>query len=231
MLTQLKEYMFTSKLTVSTCPIVSEKQQDTITIRKKPSKSPWLMPRFDDTLFWCFYIIHHSLSDYELTSNSGFKEERSFKIAFVEAIRNKPDFIKANKISRTTLENEMVNDKKISLLGFEALCLFYNIRAIVIQARMFVETGPTAGVLHVIQFRKGKYELLMKQSIDIEEYIKQLIKVKTFMKPLNAQTSYKLADLEYMSKKMGICWEGKARKRDLYDKLLVTLTKEPDFPI
>ena len=228
MLTQLSKYMFTNALTISTCPVVARKQQETVTPVKTPSTSPWFVPRFNDTLFWCFYIMRHSLSEYELVSMSGFKEEHAFKIAFVEATRSNPNFVKNHKICRTTLENEMVNEKKITLLGFKALCLFYKIKVVVIHADMFIEIPSEENGSFMVRRTKGKYELLMKAS---PTYTDKLVKVKTFAKPLSAQASYKLADLERMSTMLGIRWEGKARKRQLYDKLLVRLTRESECPI
>lgn len=231
MLTQLSKYMFTNALTISTCPAVTRKQQEIVPVRKTVPTSPWLVPRFNDTLFWCFYIMRHSVSEYELVSMSGFKEEHAFKIAFVEAVRKAPDFVKTHKICRSTLENEMVNDKRITLLGFKALCLFYNIRAVVTCANMFIEIASEASNSFIVRQCKGKYGLSIKESPTIAECTSKLVKVKTFAKPLNAQASYKLADLEGMSKMLGICWEGKASKRQLYDKLLVRLTKESESPI
>ena len=231
MLTQLSKHMFTNTLTISTCPAVAKKQQETVPVRKPQSTSPWFVPRFDDTLFWCFYIMRYSLSDYELVSASGFKEEHSLKIGFVQTIRNDPAFMKAHKICRASLENEMVNDKKITLVGFKALCLFHKIRAIVTRGSMFIEVAPDASGSFIIQSRKGKYGLLVRDCPNVQDYTKNLIGVVAFTKPLRAQSSYKLADLERMCRTLGISWEGKAQKKQLYDKLLVGLTKEPECPI
>ena len=227
MLSHLNKYMLTDDFKVHTCGVVIKEQHQIVPNPKKNIVEPlWTVPRFRDTLFWCFYIMHHSLSDYEIVSKSGFKEEHTFKISFIEALRKTPGFIKQYKIPKTTVEAEMVADKNITLIGFTALCLFYNIRAVIIKGNMFIEIASETDEVFVVRFCKGKYEILVKESPNLSEYTNNLIKVKTFEKPLNAISFYKLADLEKIAKTINIEFQGKASKRMLYDKILDKLTKE-----
>ncbi len=98
-------------------------------------KENFLLPKNLDTLFWCFYIIHHGLFEYESLSGSAFTEEKRVKIQIVEKLRKCNELLKKNKWKRAAIENNLVNDKTISLQVFLCICAVNDINVIVLKER------------------------------------------------------------------------------------------------
>ena len=98
------------------------------------------------------------MSEYECISTSGFKEEKAFKINFIELIKKENSLLKANKIKHTHIENEIVNSDKIDIIGFNVLCLFYKLNVIIIKNKTFYEFlyGENEKI-HILHWNNKKY--------------------------------------------------------------------------
>ena len=59
------------------------KKKETKKKEKVVTQKDLYIPDVKDMLFWCFYICNCSLESYELLSHSKFKEEKEFKIRFI----------------------------------------------------------------------------------------------------------------------------------------------------
>ena len=97
-------------------------------------------PNQNDKLFWCFYIFMNGITDYKYVSHS-FQIEKNFKISSAEQLRGNKSILKQHKLKYSDIENELVNDKKISLKGLHALCLLHKISITYISGHVYYILG------------------------------------------------------------------------------------------
>ena len=74
--------------------------------------------KYENKLFWCWFIFVNDLSKY-YNINNVFKEEQEIKIAYVSKIRENKNKLKEIKLKKTQIENDLVYQKNMS---FECLC-------------------------------------------------------------------------------------------------------------
>ena len=129
-------------------------------LTKKKEVCPYFFPHYNDTLFWCFYIINYNKTEYELLSKTGFKEEKAFKISFLEKVNQKKELLKNHKIKYALLHNELINSQTIDLITFKCLCIFYELNVIIIKDKLYYEfLYGNEKPIQVIHFKNNKYGL------------------------------------------------------------------------
>ena len=82
-------------------------------VKPPPSKKhmhiDFLVPKFADTLFWCYYIMKNGLGTYEMVHGDGYKDSFEQKIELVYKIRENKELLKQYKWKRNAIEDELVN--------------------------------------------------------------------------------------------------------------------------
>jgi hypothetical protein len=195
------------------------------------NKNNIFYPTEDDSLFWCFYICKHSLDNYinfiEKMNTNKFVYEKKEKINIIEECRNNKVVFKNLKISRNTVEDDLLNEKKISIKTFQVLCHLYDINVYMIDNKKYFpiitnETKP----IHLIEIKKenkqiyGVIENLSQEKI--KYYQEYYWKLENLDKPLKAISNYKSADLKDICSKMNITCE-KLTKPQMYELILNNL--------
>ena len=99
----------------------------TDTIAPKPVPEPPFRPVQEDSLFACFYALLHGFAQYELHKAKFFCTEKQAKFAAAELLKMHAADLKANKISHHAVEDELVNQRKITLQSLGALCIIYKL--------------------------------------------------------------------------------------------------------
>ena len=181
------------------------------------------IPKSQDQLFWCFFIFHKGIDEYNMVQNNIFSVEKQMKFEFVDIIRSNKPLLKELKLTRIGVESELVNYKRISIDVFFLLCIYHKIDIVYIHNAFYFETGDATKAPNIVVFNKGEYMIDTNKN-DIDYYRLNLCKmdsIKRFIKPVSA---YKLDDLHNYAIKLNIALEdsnGKRRKKqDLYDTIL-----------
>lgn len=186
-----------------------------------------------DGLFWCFYAIKNGIMNYEMNiSTDSFKIEKEEKFKCIELIRNNRELLKINKIkSISFLENELGNEKKISLKTFFALCIISNINIYYVDGRkvnfyMCDENSPINIVTKNFNNpnnsnKKIKDTYFIDLNVcenKILEYKQNYLVLETFDEKLKSISSYKLSELIEICNKLNIDLSSieKPNKKDLY---------------
>ena len=89
--------------------------------------------KFSDKFFWCFYQLSNNLNLEDLNYINPFKTEKDFKISLLEKIRENKDIFKKYKIKKTSMEDDLLNNKCITLETFKGLCLLYDLNIFIIK--------------------------------------------------------------------------------------------------
>ena len=170
----------------------------------------FLMPKFNDKLFWCYFIINNGISNYEIIHGNGYQDAVQHKIALVEQIRNNKDLLKKYKWKRQEIEDELVNQKNISITTFICICAINKHNIIYVDGRKFftfIENNDT-NILNIVEKTDKGYCLFIGEEKEKQEkyafYREHYWQVENIHKPLAGISSYKLQDLKNICNKLQI---------------------------
>lgn len=198
---------------------------------KKNTKSELFMPAQKDKLFWCFYIILHGFSDYEIHHTDYFITEKNFKISTIEKMRSMKPKLKELKIKMAEIEDELLNQPQITMKSLEVLCLVYEVSLLYVSGRMYSEL-----LYNQKDLTKIKGIIITSSSISNKEYSVRYMdqdtgtgtetgtetgtnadtssymntirnsywKIEHLQKPLKAPSAYAVKDLQEICKKLEI---------------------------
>ena len=196
-----------------------------------------------DCLFWCFFDIYSELDANKyflnLTNNDKFKLEKEFKLNFIEKMRNSKGILKQNGLKLTNLEGEFSSSNKISLDGFNALCILYNIPFILAKDNITyyrfnfsildiedLYTNCNYKDINILWMKEGSYTICEDVTVDIiDNIIKNYYYIKNYNKPLTAISSYKVDDLVIIAHQLSInvyrdeCKNRYIKKQELYETI------------
>ena len=230
----LLDYMFTEEniqklvTNIKTYQTPSREKKETkkkITSSSLPL-SDFILPKYDDKLFWCWIIFFYGISDYEFTQNQNWQRESIEKIKMVEDIRKYKSLLKPLKLKKRKLEEELTSLTEISLDIIIILCAIHNFNLIFIKGKMFYkyEDDKPKNTL-IIQDRGDGAQIYIGDSINqYETKCHNLWRIYDLKKPLKSLTSYKLKELQHISKILDLPIHNsngkKKTKKVLYQQIL-----------
>jgi hypothetical protein len=193
-------------------------------------------PKQNDTLFWCLYIIHYGMKDYNnIKFNYGVKEleEKQRLSAFIRenAARIKNTNYKVtNVLIQEILSELLTSQKETSLSVLGAFTVFYDINLLIVDANdrcmlEFWANKEKDSSLNIYVLRKDKYG---KYSVQLEwiapsrvlEMREKYLVLDTYMRPLKAASNYKVEELVELAKRLSIYDDNKKyKKSDLYESI------------
>ena len=166
----------------------------------------FLLPKFSDTLFWCYYIIANGISAYEIKQD-GFKDALEMKIQLVYSVRENKELLKKNKWKRNAIEDELVNQKTISPSVFMCICAISKFSIVYIDGKkMYTSLNDTN--LNIIEKTANGYSLFIgdddEKKKKYAESKEKLWHIENLTKPLRGISSYKIKDLREICNKLQI---------------------------
>ena len=181
-------------------------------IKKTITKNTqFLLPKFIDTLFWCYYIICNGISAYEIVHGDGFKDSLEIKIQLVYSVRENKELLKKNKWKRNAIEDELVNHKTISVSAFMCICAISNFNIVYIDGKKMYTLLNNEDIttnLNIIEKTANGYSIFIGNNAEIyQKYIQsreQLWQIDNLKKPLRGISSYKAKDLQEICHKLHI---------------------------
>ena len=176
----------------------------------------------EDKLFWSFYIFLNGYDEYYLIKNF-FITEKNIKINNIIKIRENKDLLKSHKIVKSVIENELANEKKISIITLNALALMYKLNILYIK-NIFIyvmnySDDPLKECKNIIEEKKDKEIYLINlESEIIDQVLNNYYIIDNINKPFNAISYYKIQDLINIAKKLNLDSQNK-KKVDFYNKI------------
>lgn len=248
-LENLQDYMLTNKNIVSALRLQTDLTKDNSPKKQPPKKSVLpsqnkeayiFYPREKDALFWIIYIMKNGIESYETLENKNIVSEKQMKIEYVELSRKKKSCIKSHKIAPLNyIENYLVNETKIDLKTFLALCIIeeqdiiYSHKKTYYEFSKFVDDDeetqeqPQKNKTNVIvrndETGDVKYGIYINvTNTKITEYREKYYKMDNIDKPIKVFSAYKLEDLTELCKKLVIdtmdpITNKKKTKKELYE--------------
>ena len=202
--------------------------------RMSRQKERFYFPKETDQLFWMFFIFQNGNETYELTDTSKFLIEKEKKMECINKIRENKKQLSTYKIKgiKDTVEDDLVNSKKIDIKTFFALCITHNINLMYIHKQKYYELicdpdnhNPPL-VVHRIDVPNLKYGYELEITHEkVNTYRENHYPAYSFLCPLKCISSYKVGDLRDICKKVNIEEElySKKTKPQLYQLIIDTI--------
>jgi hypothetical protein len=214
-LENLEHYMFTKNHIMELCFDYNDnKNKSTNKYQpislKKNKTNDFFIPKEKDTLFWCYYIIVNGIQNYEVLFGNTYKEEKQQKLNFIEKIRSYKDTLKKHKFKRTDIEADIAYSNEISLVTFLAMCAVENKNVCVLKGRcLYTLIINNTSCIDIITMnnnnRYGCFLLEEKEKTKLfNEYTAKYWMIDNIAKPISAQSSYKLVQLQDIADKLRI---------------------------
>jgi hypothetical protein len=193
-------------------------------------------PNQKDSLFWCFYILKHGYSNYEMEINGQyFVIEKKEKFKYIELLRKNKELLKIHKIKPfTELEDDLANKDKISVKTFFALCILESINVLLVDKRKIFELTcidiDESHPVNIIHRNRRNYEHHIELNVNndvLKKYRETYYKSNTLDASIKSIGSYKVDELLDLCKKLDInitsIQEGKKKmsKKDVYELLVL----------
>ena len=199
----------------------------------QPNKYSLFIPKEEDTLFWCYYIIFSGESSYEMMNVKNSLLAKQIKINYIDKIRKNKQTIKIYKFDTiTNIENNLANENNININSVMTLCAIDKINIIFIRKNTYYEllmndTEPIY-IIRETEYKTKyckKYGFEIADSTILEQIRTTLYKVETLNKPIKSLSSYKVQELIDICNKLGIEIKqidtGKNKsKNELYESLI-----------
>ena len=210
---------------------------DSITKVIVPKKEETFIPKQQDSLFWCIYVLHHGMNHYMQLRNKHKNHEMEEKQYILNYMQKQGSVIKDNaknhgiKLSQVRFKeimSELLMDKKTSYHVFYALCNYYKVNVMIVMDKCYMNFQTGAEQTYKFMKQKGHFEVnfepMKKEDI---LHIQEQYVILPFEqeKPLKGMTSYKVSDLEQISSKLDLHVEDKMKKQDLYSMILQKLVE------
>lgn len=190
-------------------------------------KSNIFVPEKKDKLFWCFYILYHGMENYHAIDQNHYQIETSTKISIAENLKNNEILLKQNKLKREVIENELVNEKKISMEGMKALCVLHKIDILFIFEKMFYQISSLSEeAVNIIELdKKGDFGIVNSLSEERKKHIHDnYYEILDYNKKIKSISAYKLDELKNIASKFDIIpidsIGNKKTKKKLYEEIV-----------
>lgn len=200
------------------------------TILKKNDN--FIYPSEKDKIFWCFYILHKGIEEYELNKTISFKTEKEFKFKTAENIKKFKDTFKGLKLRVNELQDEFINQPCITIKGLVALCYMYDMNIMYVKNKTYYEiiTNNEEKTNIIIENKENNINSIyipfnVTQDM-IKSYKDNYWKIENIGNPLKTVSSYTVAELQDICKRLSIQIEvnkKKLTKKELYENIIKLL--------
>ena len=202
-------------------------------IKKQSINDTIFVPKEQDSLFWCYYIISSGESNYEMINVRNSLVAKQIKINYVNKIRMNKQTIKTYKFDTiTNIESNLAIDNNINIKSVMSLFAIDKINVIFISRKTYYEllmndTEPIYIIKELENQSKysKKYGFEIANENSLEQIRTTLFKLETLDKPIKALSSYKVQDLINIANKLAIEIVNKETgknktKNELYESLI-----------
>lgn len=208
-----EKYMLTNENIIKLLPNINSKNNN-----RQSNKQPLnKITNNSDELFWTIYKIVEG--EYKYETNCNFKTEKDFKIKCIEDLRLIKTKLKTYKLSLNSVEDQLLNHKKINLETFFALSLLFSLNIFYVWNNKFFEFNCNKNT-DIIVIYNNNNDITIRGNNKIEFYRNNLFYVENLNKPLKNITSYSKDELIDIAKKLNIeNIPSKITKKDIYEKI------------
>lgn len=194
---------------------------------KKNFTNTHFVPDQTDKLFWCYYIMKYGMDNYTCIDKKHFSLEKKIKIEIAESLKSHENLLKQNSLKIPEVENELVNEQKISILGLHALCVLDHINALYVFDKKYYDIqGISESTRHLIEKNEqGEFGIVHNvEEARIHNIVNSYYQIKSYKKPILAISAYKVDELKNIAQLFNISLTNnqgiKKTKKIIYQDIL-----------
>tara|TARA_X000000950_G_scaffold56097_1_gene67382 strand:+ start:2822 stop:3565 length:744 start_codon:yes stop_codon:yes gene_type:complete len=168
-------------------------------------------PKYQNTLFWCWYIFNNGYQDYEFSIDNGFRIQENEKIKLIEKMRQHKKLLSSYRLKLLDLENNILFEK-LSMTSLYALSIIENVNLFIINNKTYFKNKINDDDDYCIVFKNQDDTFSIwnnSKKFPMYFYEESLFQVTNLNKPLKGVSSYKVAELVDMCEKL---------KHDIYNE-------------
>ena len=213
---KMQPFMFTTSNLSTFSEIKEEEKEHSTSVQKEEtSQKPGnlFIPKYKDTLFWCFYIITKGWENFYLIGQRSFSVEKDYKISCIELLRKKKELLKKHRWKKTQIEDDLLNQRTISTPTFLCLCALYDINITIIEDYYYYThmISPNTPFFYIKKYN-NQYGIYTEKSHHIKTELANSWKITNMKKPLKGISSYKVGELKKICKSINISMIDKNRR-------------------
>ena len=235
-----KYYLTTNLLNEKQKSIALIKQNDYTKQKKntKPKETPkttkvvsdYYVPKFKDTLLWCWIRFQYGTLKTEFITNTGFKEEQEERIKLIQFIKENKSKLK--KIKHVSANNSALNlnNENINLETLSTILYLHKHNLCVITKNTYfhIESFEEENTCIIYKSDNGQenyklYEGTEKATSILSKLKNTHLKIDNLKKPLGSVSKYKITDLIHMCEILNINYKRPNNKnmlkKDIYLKI------------
>lgn len=204
---KLQDHMFTNEKIKTFMREVPKKKEKKDYKKINDSSVCFFVPKENDTLFWCFYIMKNGEHEYDMIYNRNVVTEKKIKIEYVEKMRTDKPLLKQYKFaSLSNIESNLVNDHKININTFLSLCVLEKLNVIYIKRNTYFELKmndtDVVYIVYNLENHRNGYEVNINNKA--ETLCESRFKLDNIDKPIKSISAYKVDELVNICKKLQI---------------------------
>lgn len=209
MIENMTNYMLTNKnligyLDECLLPTKEIKMKKNIKFVSTNNSQKLFFPCQDDNLFWLYYIILNGIESYKMLGEHTYIIEKEEKMKCIEKLKSNKQIIKELKTKVIDCENDLINNKKISLSTFIVLCAINNINSCIIFKNIYFlydDTEKPSFIIHKINGLYGyePYNDALFDGLKTNRYY-----ISNINKPIQAISNYKIDEIKKIAELLHI---------------------------
>lgn len=187
-----------------------------------------------DPLFWSIYLAKHGKNEYNrigLDGNEEMKEKNAMSQFFHKMGATQLNTILQTKITKSGCSNmasSIVSEPRLSWTSLYIVCAFYNCNLYIVDLQKktyltYLRQNPEQYDTYVLYRNRESgphYYIDTSEQLYTFEYIhNHFVWIISYEKPFKAASNYKLQELEHFAHMLGIEYEPKTKKADLFAKV------------
>lgn len=203
MIDKMNNYMLTNKnLTkyLQDCTRIEKvSKKKNVTFKPSNNNQKLFFTYQEDNLFWLYYIMLYGIDTYKMLGDHTYAIENEEKMKCIELLKFHKAIIKEQKTKVIDCENDLINNKKISLSTFIVLCIIKNINVCIIFNNIYYQYESDEKpnyIIHKINNLYGyePYNNTIYEAVKINRY-----HITNINKPIMAISNYKVDDIKNIS--------------------------------
>lgn len=208
MIENMGNYMLTNKNIISfldNC-LVIDKVEKKKKVSFKPSNNiqKLFFPCQEDNLFWLYYIMINGIENYKMLGEHTFSIESQEKMKCIETLKTHKNIIKELKTKIIDCENDLINNKKISLSTFIVLCTIKNINPCIVFKNIYFIYDNTENPSFIVHKVNGLYGYepfneTLYSGVKTNRY-----EIQNINKPIKAISNYKIDEIKNIAESLHI---------------------------
>lgn len=200
-------------------------------------------PQQENSLFWCLYIIHYGLQQYQLIRKHGNEEmvEKQKIIDFLKTPVGSAKLKVSNHRITHAMVQEIISDvmmmkKKSGLSAIFGVAAYYNIPSIcIVKGKLLIAFTQDKNVpvtsldscAIIYASEKNSFGVDIEPSPEKIKKLDKYVKIESLDKPLKGISTYKVNDLDEIARKLSFSEDEimKWTKPELYNNITEYMVK------